>query len=260
MKDVEETSVMTDLRDSALFSGVSTSDLELIADLVEAIDVDEEAYVFREGDPADALYIVQQGSVSVFRDTIGLPMQTLAHLRRGEFFGEMGMLCGVERSASVRAIEPTRVMRIDRDKLSQLVERHPILQRRLQATAARRHSANIASALELGRRREVRIRFHHQVTLELENSRSWDATLENLSLGGLCLRGAPEDWEVEEDVEFGLGLKVGMLPLAGRIAWRRADLPQGSSLGLAFNKTSSNHDKLIQMAIHLLLETSPLST
>ena len=260
MKDNGKTSILNGLFDSTLFAGVSVAHPEAIGDLVESVDVDEEAYIFREGDPSDALFIIQEGAVSIFRDTIGMPMQTLAQLRRGEFFGEMGVLCDVERSASVRAIEPTRVLRIRRENLARLVELLPVIQRKLQMTAAQRHSSNIASALELGRRREVRIRFHHQVTLELENSESWNATLENLSLGGLCLRGAPEDWDVESDVQFGLGLKVGMLPLAGRIAWRRSDLPQGNALGLSFNKKSSNHDKMIQMAIHLLLETSPLST
>lgn len=248
------------LQASELFSELPDQDLAAIADLFVEVEVSAECYVFREGDVADAFFVLQQGRVTVFRDTIGMPMQMLAQLRQGDFFGEMGLLCDVERSASVRATEPCQLLRIERDAFLKLLESYPTVRRKVQGIAARRHTSNLAAALELGRRREVRIRFHHEVNLELEGEPPRRATLENLSLGGLCLRGAPETWREDEKVRFGLGLAVGMLPLAGRVAWRRSHLPQGDAVGLAFDKASAQHDKMIQMAIHLLLETSPLRT
>lgn len=252
--------VLADLRRCDLFRDLTDHQLARIRGCFEPIEIPAGHLVFQEGDLAEDLYLVGTGTVMVFRDAVGVPVQTLAHLRRGDFFGEMGLLCDIERSASVRATEPSRILKIHKQELFDVLDQHPDIKRRLQMTAAQRHSANMASTLELGRRREVRIRFRHRVTLELDDQETCSATLENLSLGGLCLRGAPESWEVARKVHFGLGLKVGMLPLAARVAWRRGDLSQGDTIGLSFQKMSSNHDKMIQMAIHLLLESSPLES
>ena len=239
-----------DLRGVVPFSNLDDGELRRLAESFVELEVPEDGVVVHDGDPADALYVLAEGAVSVFRDTVGSPVQLLDRLTRDDFFGEMSLFEGVTSPATVRATAPSRVLRIGRETLVTYLRDHPGVRFELETTAGRRHSANVAAALELGRRREVRMRLSHEVTLELEDGRRRPVRLENLSVGGFCVHGAPEDWHPESTVTFGLGLELGTVRLSGRVAWRRGD-----AVGLAFTELATNHDTIIQMAIRLLLDS-----
>lgn len=241
--------------------------LEQLAAWLIEIRVEADEIVARQGDPAEAFYLLLQGEVEVFRDAVGEPIATLARLHGGAHFGELGILGVGVRTASVRAVGPCRLLRISKSDLLAFLQGRPALRRLLQDSAARRHSANIAAALALGRRREVRIRLAHKVMLELKEKSApedpLDAIhletvhletvhLEDMSIGGLCLKGAPEAWRESRPVRFGLCLRNGILPLAGRIAWRR-----DTRVGITLDKLTPNHDMLIHMTIRALLERQP---
>ena len=151
--------------------------------------------------------------------------------------------------ASVRATEPSRILRIGRDDLLDFFGDHPEIEQKLQLAAARRHLANVTAMLELGRRREVRIHLGQPVRLEVAEGEVVSAVLENMSLNGLCLDGAPPEWQPGLVVRFGLGLREGLLRLRGRVLWRR-----DRTVGLLFEKLTPNHDTIIQMAIRVALE------
>ncbi|MEM8960531.1 MAG: cyclic nucleotide-binding domain-containing protein [Acidobacteriota bacterium] len=240
-----------DLRQVELFSELDDNDLDRVVRCFRDMRFDADEFIVQEGEVSDAFYILREGTVAVFRDAVGKPVQLLARLRRGDYFGELGLIEDVRRTASVRAMESCRVLRITREDLFALIESHKTIKRKLQAAAARRHSRDILAALELGRRREVRIRFRHQIEIVLEDGGTQPAMLENLSLGGLCLDNAPEVWQSGMVVRFSLALRAGALQLAGRVAWRRGD-----AVGIAFVDKSPNHDMLIQLTIRVLLESS----
>ncbi|MEX0983646.1 MAG: cyclic nucleotide-binding domain-containing protein [Actinomycetota bacterium] len=78
--------------------------------------------VFRQGDPADAFYIVRRGTVAVEdRDPDTADTRTLRVLGPGEAFGEMGLLSGAPRQAAVRALEDIEVFRIDKNAFDRLL-------------------------------------------------------------------------------------------------------------------------------------------
>jgi hypothetical protein len=143
-------------------------------------------------------------------------------------------------------------VRIPKQELLDFLTHHPLARAALETLAAQRHSSNLAAELHVERGREVRMRLHHQVRLDLEDGSTQQAFLENLSLGGFCLDGAPSAWQTESTVHFTLGIGIGDLRLAGRVAWRRDD-----NVGIQFTEMSANHDLIIQMAIRLLLESGP---
>src|SRR5262245_19212264 len=62
--------------------------------------------LYREGDPASSVALVLIGDLEVFVDRGGRSM-TLTHAGPGSILGEIGVLCGIDRTASVRAAEPT---------------------------------------------------------------------------------------------------------------------------------------------------------
>lgn len=95
--------------------------------------------VFNEGDPGDAMYVVEDGYVSVFVTdaTMGLTVD-VASLGRGEAFGEMALVTGEGRKASVKALERTNLWVLHRDVFFRLVQAVPQMGITIAATLARR--------------------------------------------------------------------------------------------------------------------------
>jgi MFS family permease len=74
------------------------------------LDVAEGDVVVRQGDIGDAFYVVGEGRLSVTKDGRELPYA----MERGEGFGELALLRDAPRSATVSALEPSRLLRIER--------------------------------------------------------------------------------------------------------------------------------------------------
>jgi cAMP-dependent protein kinase regulator len=81
--------------------------------------------IVAEGDPGDCMYVVVQGSVVVVREPAGQPRQTLALLSDGSFFGEMALMSGGSRLATVLAAEDGLLLALDRETAKELELRHP---------------------------------------------------------------------------------------------------------------------------------------
>ena len=80
--------------------------------------------MFRENDPADAFYIILSGSVEVFEQKLN---KSLAVLKDGEFFGELSLMLGVSRSATIKALEETDLFTINKKNFQQLLQDYPRL-------------------------------------------------------------------------------------------------------------------------------------
>jgi potassium efflux system protein len=80
-----------------------------------------EQIVCEEGTPGEAFYIILKGSVEIFSKRAE---QYIATLNEGEFFGEMSLLMGIPRSATVRTLENTILFVIERNDLKRLLEEH----------------------------------------------------------------------------------------------------------------------------------------
>lgn len=106
------------------------------------ITLDPGHEVFREGAPADALYIVQEGEVELLAAGAAEPLR-LALLGPGDFFGEGSLLEGRTREATARTVTACRLLRIDGPTLTELVRHHPEVGLHL----IRRLSSRLAAAL-----------------------------------------------------------------------------------------------------------------
>jgi len=78
--------------------------------------------IVRQGEPADAFFIVVDGEVAVLREDDGVSRQ-VATLGRGQFFGEMAIARGTPRTATVQAIAPTTLMTMERAAFHDLITR-----------------------------------------------------------------------------------------------------------------------------------------
>jgi len=65
--------------------------------------------LFREGELGRDMFIIQRGKVQV-RKRVGSGEKVLAELGEGEFFGEMALLMGMDRSATVEVIEDSKIL------------------------------------------------------------------------------------------------------------------------------------------------------
>ncbi len=94
-------------------------------------------FVFREGDSGDAMFIVQEGEVEIFREVEGRQIR-LALLEEGDFFGEMALLEKLPRTASARAATNCMLLRIDESTFDQMIHANPEIPVRMLRKLSRR--------------------------------------------------------------------------------------------------------------------------
>ena len=81
--------------------------------------------IFRQGEPGACMYLVQKGTLDVIVDEHeGRVVNTLAS---GEFFGEMSLLSGEPRSATIRCRDESRVMTVDERAFMRRMREDPLL-------------------------------------------------------------------------------------------------------------------------------------
>lgn len=96
-------------------------------------------FIVREGDESQELYVIQTGSVEVTKNLNGKDV-TLTTMRKGDFFGEMSLLEGTARTATVRALDDTRILVIKPGGLLLRLRRDPTFAfEMLQQLSARIH-------------------------------------------------------------------------------------------------------------------------
>jgi hypothetical protein len=91
---------------------------------------DPDAILFRQGDPSDDVILILAGSAEVLRET-GNDAIVLGTVAAGEFVGEMGVLEGRARSATVRAAEAVEAELIERQAFLERVSAEPALAHKL---------------------------------------------------------------------------------------------------------------------------------
>ena len=99
--------------------------------------------VFFQDDPSDSLYVVLSGSAKIFQTSEDGKQRILKILRKGEAFGELAMIEGQPRSASVQTLEPTEMLMLTRKDFQAFCDKHPsVLWMLLQAFAERLRHMN----------------------------------------------------------------------------------------------------------------------
>ncbi|TVQ27691.1 MAG: cyclic nucleotide-binding domain-containing protein, partial [Spirochaetaceae bacterium] len=109
----------------SLFGGLSVDALRYILEQLEFHQLKRNEYLFRAGDPGDSLYLVVSGSLEVVADDSGGPGQVVAHVRRGQPIGEMALLAGDARGASIRAGRHSELVSLSRSSFEKLSLQYP---------------------------------------------------------------------------------------------------------------------------------------
>jgi CRP/FNR family cyclic AMP-dependent transcriptional regulator len=126
------------LRSVPLFADLEEGELERFSRVAVARSFPAGTRVFHEGDHSDACYIVRDGSFRVTREHSDGRAITLATLGPGDIFGELAMLDGEVRSASVEALADGELLALPAGEVRALLARHPDITVKLIAALVRR--------------------------------------------------------------------------------------------------------------------------
>src|SRR6266581_502476 len=107
-----------------LFRGLDEAALAAIAAELEWVELPGGTVLFGEGDPAESLYVVTAGSLEVLlKGAEG--DRPVAQIGVGETVGEMGLIAGTPRSATVAALRDSQLVRLDKPAYDKLIAAHP---------------------------------------------------------------------------------------------------------------------------------------
>jgi NTE family protein len=116
-----------------LFAGLEASQRGAIAARTRSVRLEAGRWLFREGDTGDAMYIVRAGRLRVIDEHSA---STVRELGRGDWVGELAMLTGSPRSASVRAERASDLLAVERRDFEQLLQDSPPLSLALASALA----------------------------------------------------------------------------------------------------------------------------
>jgi len=116
-----------------LFSGLSEGELGRIADLARIVEMSAGTVVTQAGEPGDSFFVLIDGSATV-RTSAGPGNR----LQPGDFFGEMSLLDGDPRSATIVATTDLRLVIVDRSHFWRLLDEAPDLMRTILTILCRR--------------------------------------------------------------------------------------------------------------------------
>ena len=100
-----------------MFAQASEEVLAEVAEILEEVELEPGQVAFEKGDVGDSLYIIVEGRVRVYDGE-----RTLTELGERDVFGELALLDPEPRFASIAALVRTRLLRLDRDAFSELME------------------------------------------------------------------------------------------------------------------------------------------
>jgi cAMP-dependent protein kinase regulator len=111
---------------SPLFEILDTEQRAAIVEEMELETHDEGSVIINEGDPGSSMYLIASGGVKVYTRGSGATGTVyLADLGEGDFFGEVSVLTGKPRTATITASQRTELLRLDRDKLDSVLTKYP---------------------------------------------------------------------------------------------------------------------------------------
>ena len=121
-----------------LLNPLSDENREKIAQEATIEDYGAGEIIVQHGVSGDSLYIILDGACDVFLEKEGQPSKKMATIDVGDFFGEMSLLTGEVRSATVKALEYATVIRVDKALFSTILASNPDIIEQLGKVIAQR--------------------------------------------------------------------------------------------------------------------------
>lgn len=131
-------SIIEKLKTIPLFSGLYDEHLKKIAAIATTLNFDKGEMIFHEGDKGDGFYMVEKGTIKVFKMSFEGKEQILHIYGPGHTFGEVPVFEGKNFPASAMALEKAVIIFLPREKFVTLITSTPGLGMNLLADLSRR--------------------------------------------------------------------------------------------------------------------------
>jgi CRP/FNR family cyclic AMP-dependent transcriptional regulator len=127
------------LRAVPLFADLDARSLQAIAALTREVDARAGEVLVQEGGPADAFYVIVDGTVRVEREG-----RFVRSMMAGGFLGEIALVQQGERTATATCVTDCRLLMLQGHEFQRLLETFPAIHRRVSAAVARRRQRSAA--------------------------------------------------------------------------------------------------------------------
>jgi CRP-like cAMP-binding protein len=121
------------IRKIPLFKHCTTRELGEIAAIADELDLKEGKELTREGRAGREFFVLVEGTAEVM-----IGKKSINAVRQGDFLGEIALVTGRPRTATVKATSPVRVLVITARNFRTLLEKHPEIQRKVLLAMADR--------------------------------------------------------------------------------------------------------------------------
>lgn len=185
-KKYRERSLNNHLRSVPLFASVDETFLALLNQKVELVTFDKSQVICKQGDSADAFYLIRSGMVKVSNTLPGGEM-VRTYLGRGDYFGEIGLIFNQPRSATCTALDTVSLVKIAKADFEQMLANFPEVRDTLTHVAETRLKASEKKELPRGLNLDE---FLNQGLFEAQNLLVID--LDRCTRCDLCVRACAE--------------------------------------------------------------------
>lgn len=134
---------------SPLFEVLKDDERAALVKEMELEEHEEGSVIISEGEPGTSMYVVASGEVKVFTRGSGEKGSVyLAKLGEGEFFGEVSVLTGKPRTATITASQKTELLRLDKAKLDTALAKYPGIRKVLDDFYKKRAKHTVEAMIE----------------------------------------------------------------------------------------------------------------
>lgn len=134
---------------SPLFEVLTDEERAALVREMELETHDEGSVIITEGEQGSSMYLIVSGEVKVYtRASGGQGNVYLAKLEEGDFFGEVSILTGKPRTATITASQRTELLRLDKEKLDNVLMKHPGIRKVLDDFYKRRAKHTVEAMIE----------------------------------------------------------------------------------------------------------------
>jgi tetratricopeptide (TPR) repeat protein len=132
---------------SPLFEMLPEEERNAVVQEMELETHDEGSVIINEGDPGTSMYVIASGEVKVYtRGNAGTLY--LARLGEGDFFGEVSVLTGKPRTATITASQRTEVLRLDKSRVDGVLSKYPGIRKVLKEFYTKRAEHTVEAMIE----------------------------------------------------------------------------------------------------------------
>lgn len=154
VKRVLDETFLTRAIQSKIAPGLSAEELQGVVAKATVERFKAGEILFKAGDAGDGLHLIRKGSVTVAQQVAGKET-VLAYVPAGQYVGEMALLTGAARSATVRAAVATETIKLETASFRSLLAAHPALREQLGTTLKARSAANANTPLGGGQQQGI---------------------------------------------------------------------------------------------------------